>query len=25
LWAALDMALFPVGWEGRTTKVKKLN
>jgi len=25
LWAALDVALYPVGWEGRTTKVKKLN
>jgi hypothetical protein len=25
LWAALDLALYPVGWEGRETKVKKLN
>lgn len=25
LWAALDLALFPVGWEGRVTKPKKLN
>lgn len=24
LWAALDLALFPVGWEGRETKPKKL-
>ncbi|MBI5960244.1 MAG: hypothetical protein HY866_16005, partial [Chloroflexi bacterium] len=25
LWAALDMVLFPVGWEGRQSKPKKLN
>jgi hypothetical protein len=25
LWAALDLALYPVGWEGRETKPKKLN
>jgi len=25
LWAALDLVLFPVGWEGRETKAKKLN
>jgi hypothetical protein len=25
LWASLDLALFPVGWEGRQTKSKKLN
>jgi hypothetical protein len=25
LWAALDLALYPVGWEGRLTKLKKLN
>jgi hypothetical protein len=25
LWAALDLALYPVGWEGRETKGKKLN
>ncbi len=25
LWAALDLVLFPVGWEGRETKSKKLN
>jgi DMSO/TMAO reductase YedYZ molybdopterin-dependent catalytic subunit len=25
LWASLDLALFPVGWEGRETKPKKLN
>ena len=25
LWAALDLALFPVGWEGRQTQAKKLN
>jgi hypothetical protein len=25
LWAALDLALYPVGWEGRQTKSKKLN
>ncbi len=25
LWAALDLALYPVGWEGRETKIKKLN
>lgn len=25
LWASLDLALFPVGWEGRETKAKKLN
>ncbi len=25
LWAELDVALFPVGWEGRETKPKKLN
>lgn len=25
LWAALDLVLFPVGWEGRETKNKKLN
>lgn len=25
LWAALDLALYPVGWEGRITKSKKIN
>lgn len=25
LWAALDVALYPVGWEGRETKPKQLN
>jgi len=25
LWAALDLALYPVGWEGRQTKDRKLN
>lgn len=25
LWAALDLALYPVGWEGRITKSKKMN
>ena len=25
LWASLDLALYPVGWEGRTTKSQKLN
>jgi len=25
LWAALDVALYPVGWEGRETKPNKLN
>lgn len=25
LWAALDLVLFPVGWEGRETKPTKLN
>lgn len=25
LWAALDLALYPVGWEGRVTKTKKIN
>lgn len=25
LWAALDLALYPVGWEGRKIKGKKLN
>lgn len=25
LWAALDLALYPVGWEGRVTKPKALN
>lgn len=25
LWATLDVALYPVGWEGRKTKTKKLN
>lgn len=25
LWAALDLALYPVGWEGRESKGRKLN
>ena len=25
LWASLDLVLYPVGWEGRKTKAKKLN
>lgn len=25
LWAALDLALYPVGWEGRVTKGRKIN
>ncbi len=25
LWAALDVALYPVGWEGRQSKGKRLN
>lgn len=25
LWAALDLALYPVGWEGRVTKPKALS
>ncbi|NDJ78366.1 MAG: hypothetical protein GYB65_19120 [Chloroflexi bacterium] len=25
LWASLDLALYPVGWEGRQSKPRKLN
>lgn len=25
LWATLDQLLYPVGWEGRTTKGRKIN